>query len=497
MQIVLLDRGHHLPVPARPVLHRRHAHPAHPGQRDDGPQAGGQGVIGGRCPQPVAGRHREDPPGRQPRRSPDGPARPGRRRQPPGGRPRPGRRPHPHGRDPRDRRVGAHGRERAHAQAGGRGRCRRRPRRPRGHGVHEHPGHAGLGRHPRRHDRHGHPGGQHQRDAPGDRGRGHAADEADQRADAPDPGPRRLRADGVARPGNRPRRAAPGALPHRRRIHDRRHPDGAPGDRHGHPVQGLPDARGSGSHREAAPLGRDPRIHLGAQLRQDRHPHDEPDDRRPAGHRRAALLDLRHRLLHRGQDHPGRRTARAQARALPAADGPLLGCRDQGRRPHRRPERGLARRPRGQGRRRCGPDPRPVPARGDPAVRRGLQAHGHLPRLDRRAGQQGRPRLHQGRAGPAPQARRGRPRPGRDGGPDRAAARCLPRRERPDGQGGPATHGHGPEGLRRGHVRPGRRPPARRSRASRSSRSSASPIRRGRPRRPPSRRPMAPASTSA
>ena len=98
------------------------------------------------------------------------------------------------------------------------------------------------------------------------------------------------------------------------------------------PVQGLPDARGGRRHREAAPLGRDPRIDLGAQLRQDRHPHDEPDDRRPDGHRRAALLDLRHRLLHRGADHPGRRPARAQARALPAADGPLLGRRDQGRR---------------------------------------------------------------------------------------------------------------------------------------------------------------------
>ena len=138
--------------------------------------------------------------------------------------------------------------------------------------------------------------------------------------------------DGVARPGHRPRRAAPGAVPDRGRVHDRRHPDGAPGDRHGHPVQGFPDARGGRRHREAAPLGRDPRVDLGAQLRQDRHPHDEPDDRRPDGHRRAALLDLRHRLLHRGQDHPGRRPARAQARALPAADGPLLGCRDQGRR---------------------------------------------------------------------------------------------------------------------------------------------------------------------
>ena len=133
-----------------------------------------------------------------------------------------------------------------------------------------------------------------------------------------------LRAGRVDPPGHRPRRAAPGAVPHRGRVHDRGHPDGAPGDRHGHPVQGLPDARRGGRHREAAPLGRDPRVHLGAQLRQDRHAHDEPDDRRPDGHRRAALRDLRHRLLHRGEDHPGRRPARAQARALPAADGPLL-----------------------------------------------------------------------------------------------------------------------------------------------------------------------------
>ena len=204
-------------------------------------------------------------------------------------------------------------------------------------------------------------------------------------ADAPDPDPRRLRARGVAGPGHRPRRAAPGAVPDRGRVHDRGHPDGAPGDRHGHPVQGFPDARGGRRHREAAPLGRDPRVDLGAQLRQDRHPDDEPDDRRPDEHRRAALLHLRHRLLHRGHDHPGRRPARAQARALPAADGPLLGCRGQGRHAHRRPERGLARRPRDQGRGRSGPDPRAVPAHRDPAVRRGLQAHGHLPRLDRRA----------------------------------------------------------------------------------------------------------------
>ena len=44
---------------------------------------------------------------------------------------------------------------------------------------------------------------------------------------------------------------------------------------------------------------------------------------------------------------------------------------------------------------------------------------------------QGRhPRLHQGRAGPAPRPRRQRPRPGRHGGPGRPAPRRLPRRER-------------------------------------------------------------------
>ena len=60
----------------------------------------------------------------------------------------------------------------------------------------------------------------------------------------PDPGHRRHRADGVASSWASYRGVpAAGAVPDRRRVRDRRHPDGAPGRRHGDPVQGLADAR--------------------------------------------------------------------------------------------------------------------------------------------------------------------------------------------------------------------------------------------------------------
>ena len=49
MQIVLLDRGHRLPVPARPVRHRRLPHRADAVQRLDGHEPGGQG-LGGSVP---------------------------------------------------------------------------------------------------------------------------------------------------------------------------------------------------------------------------------------------------------------------------------------------------------------------------------------------------------------------------------------------------------------------------------------------------------------
>ena len=190
------------------------------------------------------GRQGEGPARRRPRRDPDGPARPGRHRQHRGRRPRPGRRPHPDRGDPRDRRVRAHRRERPDAQAGGRGRGRRRPRRPRGHGVHELPGHARLRHDPRRRPpgmatEVGHISGMLQATD----GREDAADEAARRADEPDPGHRRHRARDLDRARPVPRRPGPGAVPERRRLRGGGDPDGAPGGRHGHPVEGLPDAR--------------------------------------------------------------------------------------------------------------------------------------------------------------------------------------------------------------------------------------------------------------
>ena len=139
----------------------------------------------------------------------------------------------------------------------------------------------------------------------------------------PDPDHRRRRAGGLDRPGPVPRRPAPGAVPDRGRVRGRGHPDGPAGGRHGHPVEGLADARRGRRDREAAPLGRDARLDVGAQLRQDRHPDAQPDDRRPDGDRRSSLRDHRRRLLDDRPDRPHRRPARRPARAVPAADGPV------------------------------------------------------------------------------------------------------------------------------------------------------------------------------
>ncbi len=167
----------------------------------------GKASAGRGRPELDAVRQGQDPPQRRARRPPDGPAGPGRHRQHRGRRPRPGRLADPDRGDPGDRRVGPHRRERAHPQAGRRGGGRRRPRRPRGHGVHELPGHPRRRHDPRRDDGHGDRGRPHQRHAHGHGGREDAADEAARRADAPDPGPRRLRADGVDPPRHLPRRA--------------------------------------------------------------------------------------------------------------------------------------------------------------------------------------------------------------------------------------------------------------------------------------------------
>ena len=82
----------------------------------------------------------QGPPRRVADQIPDGGARPGRHRDSRGGRPGPGRRPDHQGRHARDRRVGADRRERCRSRS----RSIRSPaghaaRRPRRHGVHEHP----------------------------------------------------------------------------------------------------------------------------------------------------------------------------------------------------------------------------------------------------------------------------------------------------------------------------------------------------------------------
>ena len=108
-------------------------------------------------------------------------------------------------------------------------------------------------------------------------------DEAARRADEPDPRHRRLRARRLDRPRPVPQRGDPDAVPQRRRVRGGGDPHGPPGRRHGDPLEGLADARRRGGDHEAAPVGRDARVHLRDQLGQDRHAHPQPDDRRPDG----------------------------------------------------------------------------------------------------------------------------------------------------------------------------------------------------------------------
>ena len=81
----------------------------------------------------------------------------------------------------------------------------------------------------------------------------------------------------------------------------------------------------------------------------------------------------------RPADHPHRRPARGPARAVPAADGSVRRRRGPRRRARRRSHRGRPRRARREGRRGPGTHPRAVPARRDPAVRRGVQDDGDVP----------------------------------------------------------------------------------------------------------------------
>ena len=212
---------------------------------------------------------------------------------------------------------------------------------------------------------------------------------------------------------------------------------------------------------EAPALGRDARLDLRPQLRQDRHAHAQPDDRRPDGRRRPALRDLRRRLLDRRADHPHRRPARRPARQylLPMAlcadaevrDGALVGDPTEGALVVLAAKGGVD------------PTltreqyPRVATLPFDAAYKMMATFH----RMKDATGKDVIRALRQGRAGPAPRPRRQRPRPRRHGGAGRARGpRRLPRRERAPRHAGPARHGHRPEGLRPGHVRPERRPAA-------------------------------------
>ena len=93
-------------------------------------------------------------------------------------------------------------------------------------------------------------------------------------------------------------------------------PDRPAGRRHDDPRRRHVDAGQGRRHREAAPVGRDAGLDVRDQLRQDRHPHAQPDDRRPDGDRRPPLHDQRRGLLHRGPHHRrGRHAARCRSSA--------------------------------------------------------------------------------------------------------------------------------------------------------------------------------------
>ena len=185
-----------------------------------------------------------------------------------------------------------------------------------------------------------------------------AAHEAAQHADQPDPRHRRRGPGPLDRAGPLARPGVPGALPHGRRLRRLGHPDRPAGRRHHHPRVGHHDARQGRRDRQAAALGRDARLDLGDQLRQDRHPHAQPDDRRPDGRGRPPLLGHRRGLLDERTDHAASAgETEVPPRSLHAADGARRRCRRQGRRPRRRPHRGRAGRARRQGRHRSRPRP--------------------------------------------------------------------------------------------------------------------------------------------
>ena len=121
-------------------------------------------------------------------------------------------------------------------------------------------------------DGHGDRGRPHLRHAAVADGRGHAADQATEHADQPDPDHRRRRAGDLHRPRPGAEPAVRHPVPVRGRVLRVGHPDRPAGRRHDDPRRGDLDARRRRGDREAPALRGDARFHLGHQLGQDRAP---------------------------------------------------------------------------------------------------------------------------------------------------------------------------------------------------------------------------------
>ena len=208
--------------------------------------------------------------------------------------------------------------------------------------------------------------------------------------------------------------------------------------------------------REAPAVGRDARLDVRHQLRQDRNPHPEPDDGRGDDAARSSLRDLGERVLDRGCRQARVRPARGAAGPVPAPHGPGRRRHGPGRRDGRRPHGGRPRRARREGRAgRRGHAPA-LPAHRRAAVRRRLQAHGDVPPDDRRVRprrralpRQGRPRPAAGPRRPHARSRRPPPRPGR-----RRLPAAVPGGEPAPGRAGSASARDRPQGLRARDLRP-------------------------------------------
>ena len=269
---------------------------------------------------------------------------------------------------------------------------------------------------------------------------------ADEHPDAVDRGGSRDH-DHHVRPRPEPGPIVDDAVQHGRGVGDRRD---SPRLAHGRPGGPLARQRGVGQtegHRQGPAICRDSRVHVGDQLRQDRHPDHESDDR---GRGRRSQRPVRHhgQRLQPGGHHqpPGRQDRHPRGRHPPLRGGQRhqAGRRQGGGRSDRGRPAGAG--PQGRGVHRC--HPRRASPAGHPALRPQLQADGHV--------QPG-----QGRRGPRRGAllRQG----GGAGGNGSSGHSPLQRHQHPLGRraqpAGPATrpaHGRG-RSARHGRRLPGSR----------------------------------------